>query len=166
MNNDNQALFDRFDELGIQTTTFRHKPVFTVQEAQSLRGSIKGGHCKNLFLKDNKGQLWLLVCLEEAQINLKTLPARIGSKRLSFGKPELLMEVLGVNPGSVTPYALINDKQNRVNVVLDEKMMAMEILNYHPLQNDATTSIRSDDLLKFINSCGHSPQITCLDEAD
>ena len=107
----------------------------TVEEARALRGEIAGGHCKNLFLKDDKGQIWLIVCLEDAQVDLKAAPARIGSRRLSFGKPDLLMEVLGVEPGSVTPFGLINDTGRRVNVVLDAAMMAHEQLNYHPLQN-------------------------------
>ncbi|WP_421693117.1 prolyl-tRNA synthetase associated domain-containing protein [Aestuariivirga sp.] len=154
--------FARLEALGIETTTRDHAPVYTVEEAQALRGEIPGGHCKNLFLKDDKGNLWLIVCLEEAQIDLKAAPARIGSRRLSFGKPELLMEVLGVEPGSVTPFGLINDGEVRVNVVLDAKMMAHELLNYHPLENNATTTIRTADLLAFIRSCGHDPKIVAV----
>ena len=155
-------LFARLKALGIETTTRDHAPVHTVEEAQALRGEIPGGHCKNLFLKDDKGALWLIVCLEEAQIDLKAAPARIGSRRLSFGKPELLMEVLGVAPGSVTPFGLINDAGTRVNVVLDATMMAHELLNYHPLENNATTTIRAADLLAFIRSCGHEPRIVAV----
>jgi Ala-tRNA(Pro) deacylase len=148
--------------LGIQTKTRDHAPVFTVEEARALRGEIEGGHCKNLFLKDDKGGLWLIVCLEESQIDLKAAPAKIGSRRLSFGKPDLLMEVLGVEPGSVTPFGLINDTACRVNVVLDAAMMAHELVNYHPLQNTATTTIRSADLLTFIRSLGHDPKIVAV----
>jgi len=158
-----QELFDHLQALGIETKTHQHKAAFTVEEARQLRGEIAGGHCKNLFLKDKKGQLWLLVCLEETQVNLKTAPAKIASARLSFGKPDLLMETLGIAPGSVTPFALINDDKAVVNVILEQKMMAHELLNYHPLQNDATTTISSDDLIKFIRSCGHEPQIVDLD---
>lgn len=157
-----EDLFARFEALGIATETRDHAPVFTVEEAQALRGEIAGGHCKNLFLKDDKGNIWLIVCLEEAQIDLKAAPARIGSRRLSFGKPELLREVLGVEPGSVTPFGLINDTAQRVNVVLDAAMMAHELLNYHPLQNTATTTIRPADLLAFIRSCGHQPAIVAM----
>jgi Ala-tRNA(Pro) deacylase len=158
-------LLDRFQRLGIQTTTREHPPVFTVEEARALRGTIPGGHCKNLFLKDEKGAVWLIVCLEEAQVDLKMAPAKIGSRRLSFGKPDLLMEVLGVEPGSVTPFGLINDKAKRAHVILDQAMMREEVLNYHPLRNDATTTIRSADLLKFIRSLGHEPSIVAVSEA-
>lgn len=155
-------LFARFKDLGIETTTRDHAPVYTVEEARALRGEIPGGHCKNLFLKDDKGNIWLIVCLEEAQVDLKSAPARIGSRRLSFGKPELLKEVLGVEPGSVTPFGLINDTEKRVNVVLDATMMAHELLNYHPLENTATTTIRAADLLAFVRSCGHEPQVVAV----
>ena len=155
-------LFARLTSLGIETRTRDHAPVFTVEEAQALRGEIPGGHCKNLFLKDDKGNIWLIVCLESSQIDLKAAPARIGSRRLSFGKPELLMEVLGVEPGSVTPFALINDTQARVNVVLDAAMMAHDLVSYHPLRNDASTTIRSADLITFIKSCGHDPRIVAV----
>jgi len=157
-----EALFARLTSLGITTETREHPPVFTVDEARALRGEIPGGHCKNLFLKDDKGQIWLIVCLEDAQIDLKAAPAKIGSRRLSFGKPDLLMEVLGVEPGSVTPFALINDTANRVNVVLEAAMMQHEFLSYHPLQNTATTTIRPDDLVRFIRSCGHDPRIVAV----
>ncbi len=152
-------LFERFAALNIATRTSEHEPVFTVEQARALRGEIPGGHCKNLFLKDKKGAIWLIVCLEDAAIDLKSLPKKIGSARISFGKPDLLMEVLGVEPGSVTPFALINDTTNRVNVILDARLMENEIVNFHPLQNTATTSIRSADLLAFVQSCGHEPHV-------
>ena len=155
-------LFARFRSLGIEATTRDHAPVYTVEEAQALRGEIPGGHCKNLFLKDDKGNIWLIVCLEEAQVDLKAAPAKIGSRRLSFGKPDLLKEVLGVEPGSVTPFGLINDTEKRVNVVLDAAMMAHELVNYHPLENTATTTIRSQDLVAFIRSCGHEPRVVAV----
>ena len=157
-----EDLLARLSSLGIETKTKDHAPVHTVEEARALRGEIPGGHCKNLFLEDDKGNIWLIVCLEEAKIDLKAAPAKIGSRRLSFGKPELLMEVLGVEPGSVTPFALINNTSRRVNVVLDSAMMAQELLNYHPLQNSATTSIRSADLVTFIKACGHDPRIVAV----
>lgn len=153
---------DRFAALGIATNTVDHEPVFTVEEARRVHGHIPGGHCKNLFLKDEKGALWLIVCLEDAQVDLKAAPARIGSRRLSFGKADLLMEVLGVEPGSVTPFGLINDAGARVNVILDAAMMAEPLLNYHPLVNSATTSIAAADLVTFIASCGHKPRIVAV----
>lgn len=152
-------LFAYLDRLGIPHATVRHPPLFTVEQSQSLRGQIAGGHNKNLFLKDKNGRLFLLVLLEEARVDLKALPAVIGSGRLSFGSADLLRETLGVEPGSVTPFALINDPAHRVTPVLDETMMAHEILNYHPLVNTMTTSIRSADLLKFVTATGHSPLI-------
>jgi Ala-tRNA(Pro) deacylase len=155
-------LFARFDQLGIKTVTREHAPVFTVEEARALRGAIPGGHCKNLFLKDEKGVIWLIVCLEETRIDLRAAPANIGSKRLTFGKPDLLMEVLGVEPGSVTPFGLINDHAMRTKVILDKPMMDEDLLNYHPLRNDATTTIRATDLVRFIRSCGHEPRIVTL----
>lgn len=157
-------LFQRFKDLGITTTTLDHVPVFTVEEARKVHDDLPGGHCKNLFCKDEKGALWLIVCLEDARVDLKAAPAKIGSKRLTFGKPELLMEVLGVEPGSVTPFGLINDTTLRTNVILDAQMMTHDILNYHPLKNDASTSISSGDLLTFIKSCGHDPRIVAVAE--
>lgn len=152
-------LFAYLDRLGIVHSTVSHPPMFTVNEAQSLRGSLPGGHNKNLFLKDRFGALYLVVLLEDARVNLKTLPEIIGSGRISFGSADLLREVLGVEPGSVTPFALINDKAQRVTPVLDATMMEHGLLNYHPLLNTMTTAIARDDLLRFIQSTGHSPLI-------
>ena len=152
----------RLGSLGIATETRDHPPVFTVEEARALRGTIPGGHCKNLFLRDEKGAVWLIVCLEDSRIDLKSTPARIGSRRLTFGKPDLLIEVLGVEPGSVTPFGLINDTAVRTHVILDKTMMQEELLNYHPLKNDATVTIRAVDLVAFIKSCGHVPRIVAV----
>jgi Ala-tRNA(Pro) deacylase len=158
-------LFQRFQNLGIETKTHDHAPVFTVEEARKVHDQMPGGHCKNLFCKDEKGVLWLIVALEDAVINLKAAPAKIGSKRLTFGKPELLMEVLGVEPGSVTPFGLINDTTQRTNVILDEAMMRQSLLNFHPLKNDATTAIAGADLIRFITSCGHVPRVVAVSDA-
>lgn len=157
-------LMARLDALEIATRTVDHAPVFTVEEARALRGEIAGGHCKNLFLKDDKSAIYLIVCLEDAKIDLKAAPSRIGSRRLTFGKPELLMEILGVEPGSVTPFGLINDTAGRATVILDKAMMEQEWLNYHPLRNDATTTIRAADLLAFIRATGHEPRILSVSE--
>lgn len=159
-----QDLFERLESLGIKTTTVEHAPVFTVAESTKLEREIEGGHTKNLFLKCKKGNLYLIVALNDARIDLKTLHGKLGSGRLSFGSAELLVEVLGVIPGSVTPFALINDADRRVNVVLDEPMMRYDLLNYHPLSNDATTTIARDDLLRFIRACGHEPRIMAVSE--
>ena len=152
-------LLARLDDLGIATETFEHPPVFTVEEARTHCGHLPGGHCKNLFLKDKKGRLWLIVTLESQPIDLKALNQALGAARFSFGKPELLFETLGVTPGSVTPFALINDVDLRVSVVLDAAMMAMDRLNYHPLTNDATTAITPQGLHDLIVSFGHEPRI-------
>ena len=151
-----EQLLKQLETLNIPYKLHNHPPLHTVEQSQQTRGQISGGHCKNLFLKDKKGALWLIVSLEDAQINLKTLHAKIGSARLSFGKPELLLEILGVTPGSVTPFSLINDTETRVNVILDENMMAHETLNYHPLTNEQTITIAATDLLNFISNCGHT----------
>ena len=150
--------------LGIVANTVEHPPLFTVQESRALRGEIPGAHTKNLFLKCKKGSLWLVVALEDADINLKRLHARLGCGRLSFGRAELLHQVLGVPPGSVTPFALINDRERRVSVVLDEPMMQHEVLNFHPLENTATTTIMREDLLTFIGDCGHDAKILAVSE--
>jgi Ala-tRNA(Pro) deacylase len=160
-----QNLFERLRELGIDTQTVEHEAVFTVEQSSKLERELPGGHTKNLFLKDKKDRLFLLVALGRSSIDLKTLPKLIGADRLSFGRPELLMEVLGVPPGSVTPLALINDKARRVTVILDADMMRHERLNCHPLENTATTNIARDDLVRFIRACGHEPRILAIASA-
>jgi Ala-tRNA(Pro) deacylase len=150
-----EDLFKRFNYLGIKTQTVEHPPAYTVEDAKFHRGELSGAHSKNLFLKDKKGQLWLVVCLEDRKLNMKDLKDCIGSAHLSFGKPDLLMKVLGVVPGSVSPFTLINDTELRVRVVLDKEMMAFDYLNFHPLRNNATTQISRDGLLKFMKYCGH-----------
>jgi Ala-tRNA(Pro) deacylase len=147
------------DRLGIETRTHEHQAVFTVAESLEIEQAMPGGHTKNLFLKDKKDRVFLVVALNDARIDLKSLHRVIGADRLSFGKPELLEELLGIKPGSVTPFALINDKAGRVTVILDEPMLREELLNYHPLENTATTAIRRDDLLRFIEATGHRPRI-------
>ena len=160
-----EQLFARFDRLGIAHRTYTHPPVFTVAEAVALRGQLPGGHCKSLFLKDKKGGLWLIVALEERRIDLKRLADRLEAPRFSFGNAELLFQVLGVRPGSVTPFALANDSAQRVTVVLDKGMLDHEPLNYHPLENDRTTAISPADLLRFIAGCGHRARIVDLEAA-
>jgi Ala-tRNA(Pro) deacylase len=160
-----QDLLVRLAELGIATTTLDHEAVFTVAESSKLERELPGGHTKNLFLKDKKGKLYLVVALGHAHIDLKTLPKVLGSDRLSFGRPELLLEILGVPAGSVTPFALINDKARLVTVILDAGMMRHERLNFHPLENTATTNIAREDLVAFIRACGHEPRILAVSTA-
>ena len=162
MLNSPTELLKRLEALKISTTTVEHPAVFTVKEAKSLRGELSGGHSKNLFLKDKKGQLWLLVALEDREINLRALRKSIGSAQLSFAKPELLMEVLGLRPGSVTPFGVINDTSGRVKVVLDKALMTYTILNFHPMINTATTRITPEDLRSFLIYTGHYPLVADL----
>ncbi len=157
-------LFARLRELGIEIATVEHPPLFTVEESRRLRGEIPGGHTKNLFLVDRKGAIFLVVALEDAEIDLKRLHLKLGCGRLSFGKPELLEEVLGIKPGAVTPFALVNDTHNRVSVVLDEAMLREPLLNCHPLVNTATTTIRADDLMRFLRATGHEPRVLAVSE--
>lgn len=157
-----RALLDRLAALGIAARTYEHEPFWTVDQSRALRGEIPGGHCKTLFLKDKKGQLWMVVALESTEIDLKALAPRIGAGRLSFGRPELLWQVLGVRPGAVTPFALVNDTGHEVRVVLDAKMMALDLVNYHPLVNSMTTCLATADLARFVASCGHKAQIVAL----
>lgn len=153
-------LFAFLDSLGIAHKTVTHPPVFTVEEAQALRGQLAGGHTKNLFLRDKKHALYLVVACEDALIDLKGLHRLLGATgRFSFGSADLMCEVLGVEPGSVTPFAAINDTEDRITVVLDADMMEHETLNYHPLINTMTTAIARDDLVKFLEATGHPPRI-------
>ena len=160
------ALIARLDALGIAHRTYTHPPVFTVEEAKSLRGTLPGGHCKSLFLKDKKAGLWLVVALEECRVDLKALADVLAAPRFSFGAADLLYEVLGVRPGSVTPFALANDHARRVTPVLDADMLGHDPLNYHPLENDRTTAIAAADLVPFIRACGHQPRIVDLAPLD
>lgn len=156
-------LFAALDALGIRYTTVKHPPLFTVEQSQSLRGQIPGGHTKNLFLRDKKHAIYLVVTLEDADIDLKGLHRQLGANgRFSFGASDLLREILGVEPGAVTPFGAINDTQGRATVVLDAAMMEHETLNYHPLVNTMTTSISREDLVKFLESTGHIPRIERL----
>jgi len=161
-----EDLFARLAELAIAFETVEHPPLFTVEESAALRGEIAGGHTKNLFVKDKKSRLFLLVLGEDAQVDLKRVHERIGGQgRVSFGSAELLEEVWGVRPGSVTPFGAINDRDRRVTVVLDAAMMAQARLNFHPLVNTRTTGLASADLVKFLRASGHEPLIVALGES-
>ena len=153
-------LFAYLDRLGIAHKTVTHPAVFTVEEARELRGAVAGGHTKNLFLRDKKDAPYLVVASEDAAIELKSLHRVLGaSGRFSFGSAELMRELLGVEPGSVTPFAAINDTACRVTVVLDAAMMEHAVLNFHPLVNTGTTTISREGLLKFLEATGHLPRI-------
>jgi Ala-tRNA(Pro) deacylase len=152
-------LLTYLDELRIETSTVGHPAVFTVEEARRLRGDLPGAHSKSLFLRNKKGRMWLVVTLEDRPIDLKELGERLKSGRLSFGSPERLMRYLGVIPGAVTPFGVINDVDGAVTVALDRDMLEIEPLNFHPLDNTRTTAISAAGLLKFLEATGHVPQL-------
>ena len=153
-------LFAFLSSLGIEVTTRQHPPLHTVAESQALRGEIAGRHTKNLFLKDKKDNFFLVTVGEDAQVDLKSIHHVIGAaSRVSFGNPEKLMDYLGVVPGAVTAFGVINDESGRVKTILDEELMLHDIVNGHPLVNTATTSIAPDDLLRFMRATGHEPAI-------
>jgi Ala-tRNA(Pro) deacylase len=133
--------------------------VFRVGEGAEIKAKLAGGHTKNLFLKDAKDRIWLISALAETTIDLKRLPARVGSARLSFGAPALLAEVLGVEPGSVTPFALINDQAHRVTLILDAALLRADPINFHPLTNTGTTQVSIAGFLKFLNAVGVEPMV-------
>ena len=152
-------LFSFLDSLGIEHHTIKHPAFFTVEDGRDWHHKIPGVHCKNLFLKDKNGGLWLIVMQADKRADIGNTARRIGAPKLSFASPEILLEALGLTPGSVTPFALMNDTQNRVQVVLDEDMLAHDQVNYHPLHNEASTTLRSADLVTFIKATGHTPII-------
>jgi Ala-tRNA(Pro) deacylase len=159
-------LFAFLDKLGIAHKTVAHPPLFTVEQSRALRGKIAGAHTKNLFLRDKKGMLVVLSALEDAAIELKSLHRALGANgRFSFGSAELLRASLGVEPGAVTPLAAMNDREHRVNVVLEAVLMQCEIINCHPLVNTMTTSIAAVDLLKFLEATGHASRVVALAQA-
>lgn len=156
---DRAALLAKLDELSIAQTTHDHAPVFTVEESADVKASIAGGHTKNLFLKDKSGALFLVCAISDTVVPVNKLHPLLGCKRLSFGKPDLLLEHLGVVPGSVTFFSVINDTQNAVTLVLDKALLDHDIVNFHPMKNDATTSIASADLTRFAEAVNHTPVI-------
>ncbi len=157
-----EALFARLAELGIAVSNFSHPPVFTVAEAKALRGELKGGHIKNLFLRNKKGAMWLVTCLEDRDIDLKALGQALGAGRFSFASAARLMTYLGVLPGAVTPFAVINDTEGRVQVVLDQAVLDCDPVNAHPLVNDRTAAVAPGDLVRFLEAVGHPPRILDL----
>jgi Ala-tRNA(Pro) deacylase len=159
-------LFAFLDRLGIPYSTVSHPPLFTVEQSRELRGTIPGGHTKNLFLRDKGGAYYLVVASEDATIDMKGLHRRLGAKgRFSFGSADALWELLGVEPGSVTPFAAINDVDVKVAVVLDAPMLAHDVLNYHPLVNTMTTTVSRAGLMRFLRACRHEPRIEAASEA-
>jgi Ala-tRNA(Pro) deacylase len=160
---DRRTLFAYLQELGIASTTVEHAPMFTVEQSKDLRGNLPGAHTKNLFLVDKDGRMVLVVAKEDTKVDLKALAEKLGHGRYSFGKGAVLEDVLGVQAGAVTPFALINESAQQVTVVVDASLMDFTEVNCHPLENTATTRLKADDLLRFIRACGHDPIVLFLD---
>ena len=158
-----QALCAFLNGAGIPYEVHRHAALFTVDDSKALRGEMPGVHCKNLFLKEKKGGHVLVVCQEDRAIRIKHLEKAIGAKRLSFGSADLLLEVLGVTPGAVSPFALFNDREDAgVRLIVDAQMMqasdAGAALHFHPLHNEATLAVSADALRQFFAASGHRPE--------
>ncbi len=160
-----EDLFQIFQRLGISHALHHHQPIFTVQEGEHLKASIPGLHCRNLFLKDKKEQMFLVVAANDTAVDMKKLEGVIGSARLSFGSPDRLWKYLGITPGSVCPFVAVNDTEHRVTIVLDAYMMASKLVCYHPLDNSMSVCLTPADLLKFFDHTGHQVKILDLSPA-
>ena len=156
------AVYEKFRALGIVCKTLMHRPVFTVEDSSDVYAILLGAHTKNLFLKDQKGGLWLVCLLCDTRLDLKALAKALGAPRFSFGSPELLIEILGIVPGAVNPFAIINDTGGKVRVVLDEAMLKIDPVNFHPMRNDRTTAIAPEDLIVYLTACGHPPIVAAM----
>lgn len=153
--NSEQKLYDLLKELSISYQIYEHEPLFTVEQSEKVAGYVPGTHCKNLFLKDDKKRFWLLVAYNMAPIELKKVAKDLDAKGLRFAQPELLEHYLGLKPGSVTPFGIINDTEHVVHVILDESLLSADLLSFHPLRNTATLTISPQDLLAFIKHQGN-----------
>ena len=162
---DDAGLFARLDELGLTHKTVEHEALFTVEQSRALRGNLDGAHIKNLFLRDKKRRMWLVTVLENREMDLKALRHRIGAQgNLSFGNADLLMQHLGIIPGAVTPFSVINDRDGNVTMVLDKALTDIDPVNAHPLRNDRTTAISPGDLMAFLEAENHAPLVLNFDE--
>ncbi len=155
-------LFELFNKLNIAHKTFEHEPLFTVEQADKVAHEIPGTHIKNLFLKDDSGQLWLLVAESHEKIELKKVEQLLQARKLRFADETLLWQHLGVKPGSVTPFGLINDSEHRIKLIIDHTILEGAIINAHPLENTATTSISVDDFKKFLKALKYEAMIIDL----
>jgi Ala-tRNA(Pro) deacylase len=154
-----RTLFETLDRLQVKVQRLEHEPVFTVADSEAIHHAMPGIHTKNLFLKDDGGAFWLVTAPADVAIDIKALRHKIGSKRLSFGKPDAMMALLGVEPGSVTPLAVINDAGGKVSLVLDSALTGETIVNVHPLRNTATIGLGGADLVRVATHLGHPPRI-------
>lgn len=160
-------LFDLLERLAIAVVTHEHEAFFTVEDGREVKDRIPGGHTKNLFVKDKKDNYFLIVAEGDARIPMNAVHTRIGARsRLSFANAERLMQFLGVEPGSVTAFAVMNDVDKRVRIVIDESLLAHDPINCHPLTNTMTTTISREDLLRFLDHVDHDPLIVALSQAE
>lgn len=159
-----EDLFQVLKELEIEYTLHHHIPIFTVEEGEHLKKSIAGVHCRNLFLKDKKGAMFLVVAANETKVDIKALSSFLGCGRLSFGSAERLWENLGIRPGSVNPFCIYNDKAHNIKVILDADMMNAQLVNYHPMDNAMTIGVQPKDLEKFLLHCNHTADLVRFDE--
>ena len=151
------GLREDLDELAIPFEHHEHEAVFTVEESAGIKANIPGEHTKNLFLKDSAGAFWLITVPGAMRVNLKALPATIGCKRVSFGKPEAMQAILGLTPGSVTPLGAINAIPGSIAIVLDRSLAEASRINVHPLRNTATVGMSGAQVLKLLEYWGHEP---------
>lgn len=158
-------LLARLDSLGVAATTHEHPPLRTVEEAKRLRGNLPGGHVKNLFLRGRQDRFWLFTTFEDTPVDLKALGRLLDAGRFSFGSAAALEQMLGILPGAVSPLAAVNATAGAVTVVLDEALLAADLLNVHPLRNDRTTALSPRDLVRFLEACGHPPRLIRLGAA-
>lgn len=154
-----EELVERLSSLGIEMPMLQHEAVYTVEQAKAVRGGLEGCHTKNLFVRNKRESMWLVTCLADRAVDFKWLGEHIGGGRLSFGSERRLMKYLGVTPGAVSPFAIVNDKQRKVRVVLDQEVLKQEPINFHPLDNRMTVTIGAKDFLRFLESERHTPQI-------
>jgi Ala-tRNA(Pro) deacylase len=159
-----QQLLDRLSALGIEHHVVTHPPLFTVEESKALRGELPGHHIKNLFVRDRRETMFLVVAQEDRRVDLKALASVIGAGKLSFGSAERLMKYLGVLPGAVTPFAVINDTGAEVRVFIDRSVMGTGAIHCHPLVNDMTVALQPDDLVRFLRATGHEPKLIDIPE--
>lgn len=160
-----QMLFDYMQDIDIPYSLHNHDPIFTVEEGKHLKASIPGQHCRNLFLRDKKKKMFLVVAANETKIDLKKLSSVLECGRFSFGSADRLWENLGVRQGSVNPFSIMNDTDDKVRIILDKHMMDQDIVNYHPMDNAMTIGLSSVDLVRFIKSTNHDPEIVDLTPA-
>ncbi len=159
-----ESVLDRLSELGVRHRTVQHAPLRTVADSKAHRHDPHGGYSKNLFLRNKKGRMWLVTLHEDRQVDLKALGAHIGAGRVSFASAQRLMDYLGVAPGAVTPLAVINDHGNQVSAIMDTGLLRFATVHFHPCDNSLTTTLNSQDLLRFMRACAHDPQLIDFDD--